>query len=340
VNNEIYNCQGDGVIVTTPSALGNIIENNDIYITTAYYSDGSGNLTPSGEYACAENAIDLKGGGTSGNPLIVLQNRAWGFRWTDGNCADGSGGDAIIFHGTGNAYGIIQNNIMLDGTTAITAPNPDPSRYSLIGNMIYDMTHSPYAPPQYAIRISSYATTSEVYFNTIIQATNALAAGTSGGHDLRCNVIISSGVSAGSASQYEYNVYYGTPDSGETYPSGNYPLNSRANSTAYSLNDIIRTTATPPADGTAGDFLYKVTVAGTSAGSPPSYTTILGGTNADGTMTVRAIRGPYSFYRKLRTTPEIVYIPYTNRDTAAPEVGNCPSGFASRTGIGIDDTQP
>jgi len=83
-------------------------------------------------------------------------------------------------------------------------------------------------------------------------------------------------------------------------------------------------------------------VAGTSASSYGGYTTTLGGTTTDGTMTVRAIRGPYSFYRKLRTEAELVYIPYAKVHTSASEYNYCTatsmgSALGSRTGIGIND---
>jgi len=106
VNNEIYDCQGDGIQSSPGAELtkGLIIENNDVYLTAAFYSDGSGNHTPSGNYACAENALDLKSGGSSSNPVRVIHNRVWGHRWTDGHCADGSGGEEIIFHSGAPPY--------------------------------------------------------------------------------------------------------------------------------------------------------------------------------------------------------------------------------------------
>ncbi len=60
-------------------------------------------------------------------------------------------------------------------------------------------------------------------------------------------------------------------------------------------------------------------------------------------MTVQAIRGPYCFWRKLRTAPEQVCIPYAVPDVSAPEDGFCNSEnmggvpLGSRPGIGIND---
>lgn len=53
---------------------------------------------------------------------------------------------------------------------------------------------------------------------------------------------------------------------------------ARANSTAYSLGDYY-TPATP------NGYVYKCTTAGTSAGTPPSFGTTVGGTTVDGTAT-------------------------------------------------------
>jgi len=118
-------------------------------------------------------------------------------------------------------------------------------------------------------------------------------------------------------------------------------VTTRANSTAYSVGAILRTGAASTCSATKdiGCFLYRVTGAGTSANSPPSYTTTLGGTSTDGTMTVQAIRGPYSFKRKLRTVAggESYVIPYAKVDSSAPEQNYCPNTVGSRKSIGIND---
>jgi hypothetical protein len=52
----------------------------------------------------------------------------------------------------------------------------------------------------------------------------------------------------------------------------------RANSTAYNVGDVYRPSAT-------NGFLYRCSVAGTSAAAPPTFTTVVGTTFADGTAT-------------------------------------------------------
>jgi hypothetical protein len=56
----------------------------------------------------------------------------------------------------------------------------------------------------------------------------------------------------------------------------------RANSTAYALDDVFRPAST-------NGFLYRVAVAGTSAGAPPTFPTVLGTTVADGTATIECV---------------------------------------------------
>lgn len=57
---------------------------------------------------------------------------------------------------------------------------------------------------------------------------------------------------------------------------------SRANSTAYNVGDVYR-----PATGNG--FLYRCVVAGTSAASPPTFGTVLGGSTTDGTATFEMV---------------------------------------------------
>ena len=354
VNNEIYNCQGDGYQVSPGSGVpGLVIENNDIYLTSAYYTQG-------GTEACAENALDLKSGGTSTSPVEIIHNRLWGHRYTDSSCADGSYGEEIIYHETNgsgqhNSYGLIQNNVIFDGTIAITSPNREaggPDHWSIIGNLMYDFSGVGSGTSVLGLE----STYTEAYLNTFIETAQAASVGwlsynKSLNQDIRCNVSLDGGrttaYGTGTESQIDHNVYYNTTAAAEPNKIVE-SIASRANSTTYSLNQIIRTASVKSCvNGTeSACFLYKVTQAGTSAGSAPSYCTTLGCTETDGTVTLRAIRGPYTFYRKLRTGPETYTIPYarayvstTNSSDSAPEVNTCPSSYASRRGIGISDAQ-
>lgn len=67
-----------------------------------------------------------------------------------------------------------------------------------------------------------------------------------------------------------------------TFTAANSFGTSRANSTAYALYDVFR-----PATGNT--FLYQVVAAGTSAGSPPTFPTVIGDTVADGTARISCV---------------------------------------------------
>lgn len=67
-----------------------------------------------------------------------------------------------------------------------------------------------------------------------------------------------------------------------TYTAANSWGTSRANSTAYAVGTIIR-----PAS--ANGYLYSVSVAGTTGGSPPTFPTVVGQTVADGSATLTCV---------------------------------------------------
>jgi hypothetical protein len=67
-----------------------------------------------------------------------------------------------------------------------------------------------------------------------------------------------------------------------TYTAANSFGTSRANSTAYAVDDVFR-----PAS--ANGFLYRVAVAGTTAAAPPTFSTVLGRETADGTAVLETV---------------------------------------------------
>ena len=95
---------------------GTIIDNNNIWITPDIYTDCSGNLTTDGPCSYSENAIDLKAGSEdANNPIIVTNNRMWGYRKSDTTDSGlGGSGKAITIHyHVPNT--IIENNFIADG---------------------------------------------------------------------------------------------------------------------------------------------------------------------------------------------------------------------------------
>ncbi len=353
VNNEIYDCNKGSHIHANGTAPGAVVENNDIYVSDAGRTNCSGTFTPTGNCGVMEAPISWKTGGTSGSPGRIIHNRIWNALDSDGTQVQVGDGVAISLSneagGTGAQYVLVQNNIILDSEWGIWNYYGGPDHNSIIGNLIYNIydRRGIKGDPAWGIRYYGLSDAgvsgfddSEIYLNTVIAAEAWLGTDARGtNNDIRCNVAISSGGrdgALGTGTQQDYNAYYGTTDSGETNKI-KPPFGTRANSTSYSLNDVIRTTATPPADGTAGDFLYKVTTAGTSAGRAPSYCTTLGCTTTDGSAAMTAIRGPYIGKRKLRTVAggETFVIPYARVHTSAPEAAACPASFANRDSIGI-----
>ncbi len=151
-NNEIYDIN-DGIqlfdhesMIKYPDYRQTKIINNDIYITPDIYSDGKGTLTPKGDFAAAENAIDIKAGTTSMNPkdaIIIEKNRMWGMRLLDKKIAGSNDhGGVIILHKASRRKIIsgnidIKNNIIMDALNGIILHGL--SDIVVKNNIIYDI---------------------------------------------------------------------------------------------------------------------------------------------------------------------------------------------------------
>lgn len=187
INNEIINANDGIQLVRSPindssgdyqdaNCEGTIIDNNDIYITSDIYTDGSGNLAPNGVHAYAENAIDLKIGSTNvNNPIYITNNRVWGYRQSDQTGSNlSSPGSAISGHYE-IKYTKINNNIIFD------------SHYGLNSGASYNF---PYAEDEMEI------------LNNLFYACGKLPGASKGGHaigigqgrnvDIKYNTIINS----------------------------------------------------------------------------------------------------------------------------------------------------
>jgi hypothetical protein len=344
VNNEEYDCNKGSHIPGNTSTEGVVIENSDIYVSPDGRTDCNGNYTPTGNCSRMEALISWKSGGTSGNPNKIIHNRLWGGRYSDGNLIQaGDMPDISISNqdingeqnpNAGADYVLVQNNIIFDSELGIMNYWDGPDHNSVIGNILYDLKCRRGSCNEAGgldfYRIKS----SEFYLNTIVDATPWLTWGSGvTNSDMRCNVVIASGSksgSSGSGTQIDYNAYYDATNSDETTKL--VSNGTRANSRAYSIGATVF-----PA--TRNNYIYLATTTGTTAGSEPTWCTELGCTVDDGSVTWRAIRGPYTFWRKLRTIPEQVTIPYVRVHISAPEAGFCPSSFANRYGIGIDNIQ-
>jgi hypothetical protein len=357
VNNEVYDCAKGIANAHFGDSSDVVVENNDIYVTPSRYTDCNGNFTPNGSCSIVKFLMNLASGGTSqATPVRVVHNRIWGARKCDTTVSCSGGGAAGHAmgggHEGGGAWTLARNNIIFDSSGGIIylaqQPGTVTQQHSVIGNIIWNIQTFPGDKPLTGIEFypsnGGSAQSNEVYLNTLIDVHGSASLSVLGSNsDVRCNVLINSeapSVPTGAGTQIDYNAYYGTRSANETNQVS-MTVSARANNAAYAVGDIISTGAASActAMNDSDCYLYEVTVPGTSAVANPGYCATLGCTMTDGTMTVQAIRGPYRFYRKLRTVAggEAVIVPYAVAYSSAPEVRACPSTTGSRLGIGIND---
>ena len=143
LNNEIKNFV-DGVQtirvneMNTPNNNyeGTIIDYNQIYIDSTIYTDGKGNHDPHGDFAYAENALDLKvGSDNPDNPMVITNNIMWGFRHSDEtNSSLGDAGAVMPVHYDANNI-IVEDNISFNSTIGFSIADPKVS-YSMANSKI------------------------------------------------------------------------------------------------------------------------------------------------------------------------------------------------------------
>lgn len=123
ISNEIWDV-GDGFqsVGDNGSAetyRGTVVFNNDMYLTTARYTDCNGTNTPTGLCARGENAIDIKSSSDSADePMIIAHNRMWGFREAQSGTGMSDAGNALGAH-LGNDHLRIEGNIIWDSATGL-----------------------------------------------------------------------------------------------------------------------------------------------------------------------------------------------------------------------------
>lgn len=347
VNNEIYDWSSHAIQLGHnggPQMPGMVVENNDLYISPAIY-------TNNGTSSTAESPFVFKGYGSAAKPAKLLHNRIWGARWPDTSqcCLGGTSGDAVnisVPDGVTASYILIQNNIIFDNQVGITWSNGAHTRQSVIGNIFYKHR-------RYSSRWNSHAleawkpADSQIYLNTIVDASMYAISFANGlnSTDIRCNAILASGPREPSntpdgTTRMDANAFYGSPVSTVNGAVENVVASLRvhAANTAYNVGEIIRVGSGADDCTVASDancFLYKVIAPGTTGGSQPQFCTQLGCTMTDGSVAMQAVRGPYTFYRKLKTAPERMVIPFARVYTGAPEAYACPADYDARRSIGI-----
>ena len=208
VNNEIYNCAGDGIQSNNGiGTISSIIADNEFYVDSSFYTDGKGNFDPNGDYMCGENALDIKTGGRdSTNYLLIKRNKIWGYdKSTDNTCVSGGGGGGqpVIFHLKAE-WVKFEENIISGSGYGIVFANPTAKHISIINNLFSNINIA-------VLASMSKGSSNEFYYNTVVNAPS-LFFGDENANDYKYNVFInvpSSGLtSINSASDFDFNAFY------------------------------------------------------------------------------------------------------------------------------------
>jgi hypothetical protein len=233
LDNEIYNCAGDGIQIGNGNSSGDIdmnegvlIQGNDFYIPNSLYSDCNGNKTVDGACACAENAIDVKGTTRAEDPvpeskwLKILGNRIWGFQKPDSACggSPNSHTQSVVFHWGGSDNILFKDNIVFDAGGGLGMPQKAVccgvmDHISVINNIFYNIYAKTTSGGGGVALFGKEAVTTEYYFNTIIQPGQFYiqTSAKSGNNEFRCNLVIDGKTDSGSDNTTaSHNAYYNT----------------------------------------------------------------------------------------------------------------------------------
>ena len=231
-DNEIYdNSQAiqfvTGTITTGSTFPNSIVRNNDMYVTSARYTDCAGNFTPTGPCMAGESIVVFKGGGTNSTDYIqMVDNRLWGSRRADPNYgAPGGFGEPILFQGE-SKFTLVQDNFIWDSARGIQFA-VDATRISAIGNVLYNIQDL--QPNTGQVLLSLLPSLSNEMYNNVVVDSYQWSTSTADNLDMRCNTALDSPTEAGTSgagSTVDYNFYYNAPQRAEP-----------------GTNDIIRSTS-------------------------------------------------------------------------------------------------
>ena len=160
VSNEIYDYTDGIQLVHAPGVdrqdmSGTIIDNNDIYITEKRYVDAEGKPDSNGDYACAENGIDLKIGGSGASladRVTISNNRIWGMRQS--NCptmSDAGVAISTVQSGVATSYLHIEGNILFNNARGMMIGRQDNTGIIIKNNIITDSRPPDAAPREFGI---------------------------------------------------------------------------------------------------------------------------------------------------------------------------------------------
>jgi len=218
VNNEIYNCGGDGIVLNIGSRpFQTKVENNDIYQTSAYLIGCDGK--PGTTCNCGEDGIDVKDHDTTdpANASEIIHNRFWGWRRTYPACSGtGSEGFAVNVGGdVAKRFVLVKDNIIASVSNGVNLRS-NTSDWSIIGNLFYDVNHADGTYSD-AVRFA-HSGNHQMYLNSVVDARHGLwVEGDGMNNDLRCNVFVNvqhithtSSPVWGAGSTADYNAFYNT----------------------------------------------------------------------------------------------------------------------------------
>lgn len=229
---------GQGDLQKIGEVPATIIANNDMYYDETHpaWMTIRNQLVYVEETICGENAIDIKNGTSSTDPLdkiIIAFNRMWGYRPTDQTCGgSGSGGEAIVIHL--NAKNIlVYENIIYDAVMGIYVKQgkeingviAETENIAIVNNLIFGMVNP---IPDFSETYGGIGivTTSEfnfqMYFNTIHSTDKAFELKVKYTYRIQCNTIIN----AKTSSKYPQDTdSWGGLNSWLNYPSLNPNVN-------------------------------------------------------------------------------------------------------------------
>lgn len=175
INNEIYDCRGDGLQLNGIAAQPNVanwehrnikVVGNHFYLTSNAYVDCSANAMCAG----AENAIDTKYTSTTGY-FLIKNNIFNGYRETLPS-AGGTGdeGHAVLVHGNGARNVVVDGNVFFDSAKgfSVGADTIQDVCVSATNNFFYDIAYSRILTYSYSLFIYSLKESVYMVNNTMV----------------------------------------------------------------------------------------------------------------------------------------------------------------------------
>lgn len=215
VDNEIYDCTDAIQVVArgeekTGPVPGTVIAHNDLYITPARYADAEGNLDPEGDWACAEEILDLKQGGTAADPLRIIGNRMWGMQRASPACGEQGGWGTTVSQKVHSSHVFYEGNILIGGPRGFFLGAG--GHTVLLRNVVHGIEDTTDARPRALLPRSEG---NRFYFNTLTDVDEAwLSESAEWYYDpsyFRCNVLANAeGTSSRTSVSFEgdYNAFY------------------------------------------------------------------------------------------------------------------------------------